>query len=284
MRKTGCQIVIPLYKNKELLSANELFSLKNNMTILHNWPHVFIGPDHIDWDGYRKLFSESDLEFKIEIFDSQFFKSVAGYNTLLTSAEFYKRFTEDEFILICQLDAWVFKDELEYWCRKGYDYIGAPWFEGLKSADESSEIIGAGNGGFSLRNIKSSIRLQKRINFLRKLRTFWFKSHLQALWRFPNMILYLKKWFHVSSITKLNFLLLENPFNEDYYWANIIAETFTDYQVADLEDSIKFSFEVNPRLLYKRNNNTLPFGCHGWEKYDPIFWSTFIQNNYPQNI
>ena len=30
-------------------------------------------------------------------------------------------------MLIYQLDAYVFKDELLNWANKGYDYIGAPW-------------------------------------------------------------------------------------------------------------------------------------------------------------
>jgi hypothetical protein len=43
------------------------------------------------------------------------------------SEEFYQAFTDFEFMLIYQLDAFVFRDELADWCRSGYEYIGAPW-------------------------------------------------------------------------------------------------------------------------------------------------------------
>ena len=42
-------------------------------------------------------------------------------------------------------------------------------------------------------------------------------------------------------------------------------------------DALRFSFEVNPKSLYKMNNDKLPFGCHGWRKYDPDFWKQFIK-------
>ena len=40
-------------------------------------------------------------------------------------------------MLIYQLDAFVFQDDLAYWCQQNYDYIGAPWlrdrdFTGLR--------------------------------------------------------------------------------------------------------------------------------------------------------
>jgi hypothetical protein len=35
------------------------------------------------------------------------------------SASFYERFLDTKYILIYQLDAFVFKDELQEWCDKG---------------------------------------------------------------------------------------------------------------------------------------------------------------------
>lgn len=45
----------------------------------------------------------------------------------MLSAEFYERFLAWDYILLCQTDAFVFRDELADWCARGYDYIGAPW-------------------------------------------------------------------------------------------------------------------------------------------------------------
>ena len=45
----------------------------------------------------------------------------------MLSPEFYRRFSDTDYILVCQLDAYIFRDELLSWCKKEYDYIGAPW-------------------------------------------------------------------------------------------------------------------------------------------------------------
>jgi len=44
----------------------------------------------------------------------------------MMSPAFYDAFKAFDYILIYQLDAFVFRDELEYFCSLGYDYIGAP--------------------------------------------------------------------------------------------------------------------------------------------------------------
>ena len=85
----------------------------------------------------------------------------------MLSSEFYRRFSKFEYILIYQLDAFVFKDQLNYWCKKGYDYIGAPWFEGFHLTKTGVNIIGVGNGGFSLRRVKTHIDLTGRFGFFK---------------------------------------------------------------------------------------------------------------------
>jgi hypothetical protein len=54
----------------------------------------------------------------------------------MLSIDFYKRFRDYKFILIYQLDAYVFRDELEYWCEQDYDFIGAPLIENGKGSDK----------------------------------------------------------------------------------------------------------------------------------------------------
>lgn len=65
--------------------------------------------------------------------------------------------------------------------------------------------------------------------------------------------------------------------NEDYYWTQILGKFFNNYKVAPIEKAIKFSFDVNPSLLFDMNNNELPFGCHAWGRYEPEFWSKYIK-------
>ena len=48
---------------------------------------------------------------------------------LMLSPFFYESFLDFKYVLIHQLDVFIFKDELNYWCNQNYDYIGAPWFK-----------------------------------------------------------------------------------------------------------------------------------------------------------
>jgi hypothetical protein len=78
----------------------------------------------------------------------------------MCSIGFYEVFRQYEYMLIYQLDCWVFRDELEMWCDKGYDYIGAPFF--VKWFVDRGIYVG--NGGFSLRKISNIIEYLKRNN------------------------------------------------------------------------------------------------------------------------
>src|SRR6185312_14561683 len=152
-----------------------------------------------------------------------------------------------KYILFYELDAWVFRDELNYWCTKGYDYIGAPWLD-----SSTKQIVGVGNGGFSLRKVNSSIRIFKRMVLLQRLRSLWFKSHLQAIIRFPNFISYFKKILRINNMEDVNIIHCASYPNEDHYWA-ILSRFFCDFKVAPHDDAVRFSFEANPILLYEKN-------------------------------
>ena len=84
-----------------------------------------IVPNGINTDIAKNL--TEDYDFKIVGFDDRFFRNPVTYSRLLTMAGFYECFKRYEYMLVAQLDAWVFSDRLDFWCGKGYDYIGAPW-------------------------------------------------------------------------------------------------------------------------------------------------------------
>ena len=73
------------------------------------------------------------------------------YSALMIQPEFYDNFKNWSHVLIYQTDALIIRkiDDIYF----NYDYIGAPWIESNQWCKYP-----AGNGGFSLRNIKSSIR------------------------------------------------------------------------------------------------------------------------------
>jgi hypothetical protein len=81
-----------------------------------------VQPEGLENDYITKKYSN----ISVESFPKRYFENIEGYNELLLSASFYERFLDTKYILIYQLDAFVFKDELQEWCDKGYDYI-APW-------------------------------------------------------------------------------------------------------------------------------------------------------------
>ncbi|RYD89321.1 MAG: hypothetical protein EOP54_25805, partial [Sphingobacteriales bacterium] len=179
MTKLNCAVVIPFYKPG--LSPNEMVSLQQCFKVLANHPIIAIKPEGLvlptDTDAFK---------FKDVIsFDNSFFKGIAGYNRLMLSAELYGAFLNYDYILIHQLDAFVFSDDLKEWCGKDIDYVGAPWIAprrtrnklpflkaslryylyryvklkktGLSHFNQLENRVG--NGGFSLRRVKKFYNL-----------------------------------------------------------------------------------------------------------------------------
>lgn len=143
-------VVIPIYKNE--LTKLEQISLQQVKNVLQKHDLFFAAPEGVIFNF--------DEEVRIERFPKEYFESVHTYNSLMLSKWFYKRFLEYEYILIYQLDAFVFDDKLACFCEQGYDYIGAPWLDGMyQYIDDKNCIWKVGNGGFSLRNVRKAIQL-----------------------------------------------------------------------------------------------------------------------------
>ena len=116
-------VIIPFYKNT--LTANEEISLLQCQKVLNNHLIISIKPNHLILPVFtQKLSLANTISF-----DDKYFKSINAYNALLVSEDFYDAFLSFEYILIYQTDAFVFSDELNYWCSIGYDYLGAPWLQ-----------------------------------------------------------------------------------------------------------------------------------------------------------
>ena len=148
-----CAIVIPMYKSQ--LDEREEIALKQVRKVLNNYDIIAILPN--------SLMFQEDLFTKVERFDDNYFHGISSYNCLMLSPEFYQRFQEYEYILIYQLDAFVFFDKLSYFCSLGYDYIGAPWLHGVfYYMDDEHCIWNVGNGGLSLRKVKSFIEIVEK--------------------------------------------------------------------------------------------------------------------------
>lgn len=155
--KKKAAVVIPIYK--EELSELELISLTQVIDVLKYYDKFLVMPASLKCFG-----DHGDIE--MIRFEDKWFASSRTYSELLMRREFYKSFEKYEYILIYQLDAFVFEDRLMYFCDLGYDYIGAPWLNGnLHFLDSKNRICYVGNGGFSLRNVSKCIELIDKFSF-----------------------------------------------------------------------------------------------------------------------
>ena len=235
MEDTSVVIVIPIYKN--ILSQTEKVSLQQLNNVLGRYTRVFVVPESLGFD-----FGDLGGGIRIERFGDRWFQSVTSYSCLLLQKEFYERFSDYEYMLVYQLDAFVFSDRLKEFCNKGYDYIGAP----VGKLAPFWHAIGAavGNGGFSLRRIPSVIRVLDDFDDITKDTPF-----------FP-------------------FFTLE----EDLFFAYCGRRDDVDFTVADFDAAIEFSVQENVRHVYDRvKKGWRPFGCHGWNKIDYPFWNSIIE-------
>ena len=228
-------IVIPIYQ--PTLNSKEIISLTQCLRILGEYPIRFIGPNSLDTNFLNPWIAQVE----IIRFNDEFFKSPKTYNKLLTSPFFYQAFLNFEYILIHQLDAYVFEDNLLEWCNKGYDYIGAPKLRKHHLSNSYSCHPVLMNGGLSLRKIKPIIR------YLKIYRLFFseWKANEDAMFSFAQRRAYPFR------------LLLKLP-----SW----------------REALTFAFEQNPETGF-RILGKLPFGCHAWERYNPKFWNSYITKN-----
>jgi len=248
-------IIIPVYKSEP--NGSETLSLKQCLRILHKYPVIFIAPEDLDTKCYEAICSEFDVSFASRNFERHFFRSIAGYNQLMLSPEFYKSFMGFRYMLVYQLDAYVFKDELSEWCGKNYDFIGAPhlphtngrgeiqflkgyvkvlhaanWLLGTKR-----ELCNVGNGGLSLRKVRKCYWLVK---LLRKKVGGWGSNNEDGFFK---------------------------------YWGNICYPFFR--LPADAV-ALRFSVEQFPGESLIKLGGELPFGCHAFEKYEWDTWKPYI--------
>ena len=266
-------IVIPIYRNE--LSEFEAISLHQAGKVLGVYPFTLITCENVNTNCHEMILSEYKVKVRRVLFKPTYFKSISGYNRLLTSLHFYQTFIKYKYILILQLDVFVFKDELAEWCRRGHDFVGAPWLHGMNEAKQDASYFGVGNGGFSLRSVKSAIRVLKSFSYIRQpresLNRFRAESGVGIIKRLIRM-------FRDFTFANNTFSLLNNYSGyEDHFWGIIARRNFKWYRVPEPEEALMFSIEVQPRSLFERNRSVLPFGCHAWWRYDLEFWRPFIE-------
>lgn len=266
-------ITIPVYK--ETLSDTEQISLNRVLTILGHYPLCLFTHKDLDLTCYMQVFEEHNVKLIIEYFDKENFDGIKGYNTLMLSEQFYQRFADYDYMLLYQLDAYVFENQLERWITLGIDYVGAPTYstnDSLLKLSSQGKIVG--NGGFSLRKIKSFIDIHHESGqFLTFAGLFHLYSIMQKGMIKSLLLSFLGVWGYKNSWKDI----CKTEINEDILYSILVAKKKNRFHIPDTLVADYFAFEQFPSLSYIRTGGTLPFGCHGWEKYEKeTFWAKHI--------
>lgn len=272
LTKLECQIVVPIYRS--LLSPDEEISLASIRKHLSGYGICFAAPESLDLSLVVK-----DGE-PAERFPDEFFSGIEGYNRLLKSSLFYRRFESYEYILIAQLDSLIFNSNLDKWMSLGWDYLAAPWFKGF-SEDHAAGLWRVGNGGLSLRKVASYLSILQQQVVKGSIYPRW--GHYA--WKPPFKFMEPGFYQNVSALHRINPFarchsveeeLRSFLYNEDVFWAIEAPKFDPSFKVSTVEEALPFAFEVAPRWSFERNRRKLPFGCHAWAKYDREFWKTTL--------
>ena len=243
----NCCVTIPVYKENP--SEYELHSFKQCIRVLKHHRMCVFTYNSLNTAVYTTLLQRAGVDYYFEYFDSTYFDGISGYNRLLLSSLFYRRFAKYDYILIYQLDAYVFHDRLDYWCNRKIIYLGAPLEESHfkriekqhnNTSSHKITLNSAYNGGASLRHVQSFI-----------------------------------------NITESQPETIRNLFQEGLMEDVIFSSLLLDKNSTPYSKALAFSFESNPRTAYIQNHRELPMLCHAWcrsdsELYDMDFWLPLV--------
>lgn len=274
-------ITIPVYSTE--LTDNEKHSLEQCINVLNKYPITLICGQNFDIKNYKKVFKALNKDFTCIKFDDKYFSNRDSYSKLCLSECFYEKFNNYKFMLIYQLDAFVFKDELEYWCKQNYDYIGAPWNLKVLSEIVHTKIEYGGNGGFSLRKIDTMIRLMK--HNLKNKNIYAYKSlkyifNIYKKRTFISNLLNIPKYVFIYLFQR--FIFNKEIFNEDLIIAKYARKYIKDFYFAEPNEAAKFSIESFGEYFFNINGKVIPFGTHAYLKHLD-FWTTIKKEARNQN-
>lgn len=235
-------VLVPIYQ--PVLSAPEQFSLDHSLPLLAAQGRrvVFIGPQGLDLAYYHRRYPGVAFDG----YPPVYFGSIRGYNLLLLDPAFYERYAAHEFLLILQTDAVLLRDDLDHWAGLPYDYVGAPWPQGVTVKVQLDRFEGGnartvralvGNGGLSLRRVRACQAL---------------------LHEFPQAAEHFRR----------------SGSSEDLYFA-VMGQLSAHFVLPNERVASLFAWELAPEH-YHAVNGVPPMGGHAWQKYNPDFWARFL--------
>ncbi len=254
------QVSIVIITEKTLLTKYEEISLNRALEVFSEFNKYLVIPEKTE----PRNFIDPEKITVIELNNSHF-TGVNSYSSLLLSNFFYEHFIDSEFILIYQLDCFVFKNNFTDFLT--FDYVGAPWFNSQNHAGNATirtllfrkpfmsvrlmidwklqkKTNAVGNGGFSLRRVDKFISITKD-NQMKRIIASWLRQ--------------------------------KRP-HEDIFYSFVVPIFDKDFKIADIPTALKFSFESYPQNCYSLNHYELPVGCHAWAKHEPEFWRAIFSS------
>lgn len=267
----------------------ESIGIKSQLRVLEYLPICLVTSPLNNQSQFTSQYEEDlkrlgpvEHEITIEYFDQKYFNSIQGYNELLCSCTFYKRFSSYDYIIVSQPDVYLL-DHKKFLnlpdLMQRYDYLGAPWINytfntlSLKKLEKyfilkawankiqwymlhffnfnlAKKIIPidwiyfSGNGGFSVRKISSMIR------------------YLESLT--PDDISCIE-----SQRQQADTRVESSIYAEDVFWSLMPQLLKKSLKIAPASVSVKYAWEngdVN-RLKYYANHAE-PLAIHAWMKLD----------------
>jgi hypothetical protein len=245
-------VVIPCYK--EDLSEYEKISLRQCTKVLREHQKILVHPQSVNGKRVADIYKLDSHE----AFQNDCFSSYINYNRTIKSAFFYERFLDYDYILLHQLDSFVFSDLLLHWCAQGYDYIGAPLGRIPRSAQEYCEK-----------------------NYFP-----WWVRHLSYFWGVESLNYQLfngglslrktKTLYSIAAFWKKKISLWGK--NEDLFWSVVAPALWPWFHLPQIDHAAKFALMVDVPDWIKAREGQLPFGCRGWPRYEFEAWKPYISS------
>lgn len=262
--KRKVTVVIPIYRTD--MSEVERWTVQHNLSVLNSGRDItLVCPDGLDLSQIADMFGLSTGRCRVERFHPSFFAGRIGYNRLMLNREFYSRFKTSEYVLICQTDAALLRDDIDHWCSLAFDYIGAPWLPAFADIK-----------GFNI--------IRRAVFWLRKE---WAKKRggfhpVTLKWKVGNGGLSLRKVAtmlrvignHEKELTEIAVRSNNSEFFEDVVWSVRVNEIFDEHlHIPDAATAALFSVEGHPDTAMRLTGGQLPMGTHAFfRSRNRAFW------------
>lgn len=237
-------VAVPIYKDS--INEFEEISLIQVLRVMNKYRIYFFAPKKLVNPKYLIDKKALGCNFEIIYFDDYYFESTTRYSELLLDTRFYDRFIDYKYILVYQLDAFIFFDKLHSFMDDEYDYIGAPW------EWECYKDFPVGNGGLSLRNVRRCRDLVSKKDSIIENNPY-------------------KEYFSVG---------------EDVFFSYCGSNKSIDFRTPDPYVASTFavqdnSFDGIQDIIFRG----LPLGIHHFPKWNYYFWKPLIETygyRYPE--